>query len=182
MGFLVFATVRSPSLDFFFFPSSFAVKEKSYLKVQKCTRPQGERERERVCVYMCVCVCVCVMVVFVNMVFKRQNKHFDEKLKLMRTSLSPFDFLPLAETYLSLTKNTAPLGAVQTQLLQLKGRKAKMKISLQLFLQHNNTHPSLRKTNKPTIPSRVFFSKNNPFLQRNLILETGSESPKLKPI
>lgn len=106
MGFLVFGTVRSPSLDFFFFPSSFAVKEKSYLKVQKCTRPRGERES----VYMCVCV----MVVFVNMVFKRQNKHFDEKLKLMRTSISPFDFLPLAETYLSLTKNTAPLGAVQT--------------------------------------------------------------------
>ena len=113
MGFLVFGTVRSPSLDFSFFLLLLQSK-KSHIWRSRSAQDHGGREgeRERESVYMCVCVCV--IVVFVNMVFKRQNKHFDEKLKLMRTSLSPFDFLPLAETYLSLTKNTAPLGAVQT--------------------------------------------------------------------
>ena len=43
-GFLVFFNSQV-SIVRLSFPSSFAVKEKSYLKVLKCERPEGERER-----------------------------------------------------------------------------------------------------------------------------------------
>ena len=50
-GFLVFFNSQV-SIVRLSFPSSFAVKEKSYLKVLKCERPEGEREREIIVLFL----------------------------------------------------------------------------------------------------------------------------------